>query len=144
MDFDNIFEGLHENKKTIIISLLVIVIIIVFSILNFFFNKNKSKLDVESVVESFAQIYYEDSYYSNVKEFYGDAYVEKLQIDENHGIRLTLRDIVNKFEDVDAANFYDDGIYCNFLKTYAIIYPKSPYEVKDYEIEVVTSCDKEL
>ena len=39
------------------------------------------------------------------------------------------------------ANFIKDGIECNKNETKAVIYPKSPYGKKDFEIETVIVCD---
>lgn len=144
MDFDNIFEGFKENKKTLIITLVLLVVLIIISILNFIFNNREEKLNMEEVVKSFAELYYEQSYYPEIKSVYKSSYIRILEKHAREGIKLTLNDIVNLFEDVDTKQFYEEGNYCNFLETYALIYPKSPYEVDDYEIKVNLYCEKEV
>lgn len=144
MEYDNIFEGLKENKKSLIIVLILVVVIIVISILNLFFDNNQGDIDVEGIVRSFAEIYYEESYYPGVVSAFDGDYSIRLKEDEVDGIKLTLRKIVNDFEDVDASIFYQEGNYCDFLATYAIIYPKYPYSIDDYDIEVKTSCAEKL
>ena len=140
---NNILDGLVENKKSLLLVLVLTIVVIIISILNLFLNNSKSKFDVEGAIESFAQLYYEESYYPNITSEYSGDYKQMLQNDSVDGIKLNLRTIISTF-DVDAENFYSEGNYCNFLKTYALIYPKSPYGLTDYEIKVVTSCDKKI
>lgn len=144
MNFDKISDVLKENKKTLITLAVLIACVIVISILNAIFNKTDKSINVEKTLESFAQLYYEDTYYPEINSIYGDKYMDKLKKDEMDGIKLTLRNVVNLFEDVDSENFYKEGTYCNFVLTYAMIYPKYPYSKKDYNIEVKTYCSKEL
>ena len=144
MDFDNIFEGFKENKKTLIITLVLLIVLIVISIVSFIFDNKEEKLNMEEVVKSFAELYYKDAYYPEIKSVYKSNYARKLEQDGKDGIKLTLRQIVNIFEDVDVAQFYEEGNYCHFLATYALIYPKYPYDIDDYEIEVNVLCNEDL
>lgn len=140
---DNILDGLRENKKSLILVLALTILLIIISIINLILTKNGSNSNMEGIIESFAKIYYEDYYYPNVTSGYNEDYKVVLQNDSVNGIKLNLREIVNTF-DVEPKNFYTDGNYCDFLKTYALIYPKSPYGKEDYEIKVITSCKKNV
>lgn len=146
MDTDNIFEGLKENKKSLIVILIMIVILIVVSILNLVLdnNKNNEELDMEGVITSLAEIYYEEHYYPQVQSSFENNYIEKLRQDEKDGIELNLRDIVVAFGEIDPTRFYQKGNYCNFIGTYATIYPKYPYDIDDYKIDVTLSCVEKL
>lgn len=146
MDTDNIFEGLKENKKSLIVILIMIVILIVVSILNLVLDNNKrnEELDMEGVITSLAEIYYEEHYYPQVQSSFENNYIEKLRQDEKEGIELNLRNIIGIFEEVEVSTFYQEGNYCNFLGTYATIYPNSPYGIEDYKVEVTLSCVEKL
>ena len=145
MDFDNIFDGIKENKKTLIMVVALIVVIIIISILDLIFGINdNNKVDVEGSVKAFAEIYYEESYYPYVQSLFQQEYSNKLRQDEKEGIKLTLRKILNTFEEVNVNNFYQEGNYCDFNNTYAMIYPESPYGISDYRIEVKVSCEKTM
>lgn len=144
MDFGIVLDEIRENKKSFIIVLVLIFALIVISVLNFFFKDNNQSLDIEGAVEEFGRIYYEETYYPEVHSLFGNNANDRLQKLEIDGIKLTLRNIVNIFEEVDAKNFYKKGSYCDFTQTYALIHPKYPYSKKDYDIKVVTSCSKEI
>jgi len=143
MDFDNIFDGIKENKKTLIIVLILFVVLIVISIFNLI-SDNDSTLDNEEIIKTFAGLYYEDGYYPEVTSIYRENYANKLKEYEAEGIKLTLLDIISTFEDIDEYKFYKEGNYCDFEKTYAIIYPKAPYGVNDYTIKTKISCTKKI
>ena len=144
MDSDNIFEGLKENKKTLIVAFVLIVIMIIVSIFNLVLDNNSSDVDMKGIMQSFAEIYYEEYYYPEVKSTYGSDYLQQLQEDGIEGVKLTLREVINTFEDINTTKFYEEGNYRNFLDTYAMIYPKSHYDIDDYKIEVNVSCKKEI
>ena len=142
MDSDNIFEGLKENKKTLIIAFVLILILFAVSIFDLFGGNNEEDIDMKGIMKSFAQIYYEEHYYPEIKKTFGDQYAERLDVDSESGIKMTLREIVGVFDEVDSTQFYQEGNYCDYVDTYAIIYPEEPYKIDDYKIEVQVSCEK--
>lgn len=144
MEFDGILDEIRENKSVIIVILVLVSAIIIVSIFNLFFKKTEERLDMEETMKAFAETYYEDIYYVEARSLYGDYYVDRLKSDKEDGIKLTLRGVVQVFEDVSAENFYKEGLYCDFVDTYAVIYPKYPYGEKDYKVETNTSCEKTL
>lgn len=144
MEFDGILDEIRENKKVILIILGLIVAIVIVSIFNLMFNKKETQVNVEDTLEAFAELYYEDIHYVEARSLFGDNYINRLKIDEEDGIKLTLRSIVQIFEDVDTKNFFQEGNYCSFTDTYAIIYPKQPYGKSDYKIETNVSCEESL
>lgn len=145
MDFDNIFDGIKENKKTLLIVLVLFIALIIISILNLIFdNKKSNSFDNEEIIKSFAELYYEEGYYPQITSTFGENYSDKLKEYETEGIKLTLLDIISTFGDVDEYKFYTEGNYCDFEETYAIVYPKSPYGIKDYTIDIEISCTEEL
>lgn len=144
MEFDGILDEIRENKTAIIVILVLMVAIIIASIFNLFFKKREESIDMEETMKVFAQTYYENIHYVEAKSLYGDYYVDRLKLEKEDGIKLTLRGVVQVFEDVSSESFYKEGLYCDFVDTYAIIYPKYPYGEKDYEIETNVSCAKTL
>lgn len=142
MNFDNFGKMLDENKKTIIPILVIILTTILISICNLFFQNKNRGTDVKSALEDLAESYY-NQYYSEIISQHGDFYKEKLQQDEKKGIKLTLRTLINTFDNVNAENFIKNGSNCNFIETYIVIYPKTPYSVKDYRLETNIECNKE-
>lgn len=144
MNFGGVLDEVRENKKSIIVIIVLIVLLICMSIFNLLFNNKSEKFNVDKALEELGKVYYEQEYYPKVKSFYNKYANDRLKDDEIKGIKLTLRNIINIFEEVSAEKFYKKGSYCDFVQTYVLINPKYPYGKKDYNIKVSSSCTKKL
>ncbi len=135
MEIDKLLDNLKENKK--IVLSLIIGIIVVFTILFFigrFVNNYFDRKNLEKALTSMGEKVYKELYYNNLKDDFA--------VYEKEGIKITLNEMFNA-TDLD----YKDYFYnrrtnksCNPNDTYVMIYPKSPYQINDYNLTFNLVC----
>lgn len=131
------------NKGALKMAGLMIIITIVIIVVTSFMNNIGKASKPADVLEKMGADYYENYLYPSImKNTETSATVLARYAAE--GITLTARDIVSIYKDLDPETFYKKGNYCDFLNTYVIIYPKSPYTAKDYTLKTNVLCKKSL
>ncbi|MEG0909636.1 MAG: hypothetical protein RSH78_04665 [Bacilli bacterium] len=130
---------LKKNKTKIIFFLGLIVLI---CSLGFFAYKIITKeKDVDLVIKEIAQKYYEEYYYPDLKA--RETFTAKIKELSKTGVKKTLWDITSKVDHEDKYRLLNpkvSGIYCKFYETMVVYYPKSPYTVKDYKMDLTIKC----
>lgn len=132
-----------QNKGAIKISIIMIVLTIIIVIINGMISDLSKVVRPVDVLKQYGADYYENHYYDNIKKSTGDSSELFIKY-STKGIKITLRDIVSMYDDVNAELFYKKGTYCDFINTYVTIYPKSPYSATDYTIKTNVSCEKNI
>lgn len=139
----SIREFYEANKGALKLALLMIIITIVIIVVTSFMNNIGKVSKTGDVLEKMGVDYYENYLFPSIMENTETSATVLAQY-AAEGIKITARDIVSMYKDIDPEVFYKKGNYCDFLNTYVIIYPKSPYTVKDYTLKTNVSCKKSL
>ena len=146
----------NKNKKLVIIiaAIVVVALAIIASIIAISFSSSKKNDQEEELTSSLKELgvaFYEDFYYKNIGSS-DEERATKLARYESIGIKIDLENLARYNSSVDIADIevelQDDGtekVYfqdneCDGKSTRVIIYPKSPYGQKDYEIEIELEC----
>jgi hypothetical protein len=133
----------EANKGALKMAFLMIIITIVIIVVTSFMNNIGKVSKTGDVLEKMGIDYYENYLYPSIMENPETSATVLAQY-AAEGIRVTARDIVSMYKDIDPEVFYKKGNYCDFINTYVTIYPKSPYTVKDYTLKTNVSCKKSL
>ena len=133
----------ESNKGALRMAILMIIITVVILVVTSVVNSLGKVSKPVDVLKKMGADYYENYLYPSIIEDTATSATVLAQYSAE-GIKVTARDIVSMYEDVSAETFYKKGYYCDFLNTYVVIYPKSPYTATDYTLEAVTSCKKSL
>lgn len=129
MDFENI-----DKKKIIIGAVILVLFFVLISLLNSFIRNHNDKKALEQAIVALGEKVYQDGYYGNLKK-------EPKEY-EKEGIKITLNDMF-KIVDLNSGDYFYNrktNKACNINNSYVKIYPKSPYGVKDYELDFVLDC----
>lgn len=131
-----------KNKNNLLIIAGIVIIAIILIILFLCFSSKKTnKVNPETLEKELTDIgseFYENQYYANLSE----EDKKKLELYNEDGININISNlevVISLPEKVAKAL---ESKECNKEKTKMIIYPKSPYGVKDYEIKIELSCKK--
>ena len=138
-----------NRKKSIgiicgIVAIIIVIVVAVLFINGIFNNKNK-KLEKELTnrLEELGRSFYENYYYIQV----GKDDASRIEFVKRHAkdsIRTDLANIarINSSEQQNILNEFKNayGESCNASGTRVAIYPKEPYGVRDYDIEVTLDC----
>lgn len=124
------------KKREINIIIAVVAIIIIIIGLFTFSKLNKKGLNLEDSITSLGKDFYEKYYY--------DSLTSKDVLDNftDTGISINLTTI-NTISPIDSK--IDKNIKnkkCDYEKTKVLIYPKKPFNKKDYNIKVELTCEK--
>lgn len=138
-------KDLGKNKKNLLLiggGVLIVVIAVVVGVVVFASGNNKKSLE-KSLMEM-GRDFYENFYYDATGK------TDKEKVDfvkkfEKIGVKIDLDNLgrYNSSKNKDkVAEFINTSTKkeCDKNETRAIIYPKSPYGKKDYEIKVELSC----
>lgn len=113
-----------KKKKIVVFITIIVLLVIILTVTSCVISKrnedNKNKKSISKIVNKF----YEDSYYNAIPK-------ELLKDFKDKGIKLSLKELF-EFEELSTKEY---KIY-NLNKSWIIIYPKSPYEKKDYDIKI--------
>ena len=129
MNFENI-----DKKKILIGVIALILFFIAVSLLNGFIRNHNNKKALEQALVSLGEKVYQEGYYDNLKK--------EPKENEQEGIKITLNDMF-KIVDLNSGDYFYNrktNQACNINNSYVKIYPKSPYGVKDYELEFKLDC----
>lgn len=139
-------EMWEENKKTIITIGIILGLTIIIGIVNIFMNGGTKKITPDKALKEIGAIYYEELFYPELKETYGDGYKERLRDYSSDGIKVTLEKLANSIPNINAEVFFNinNGVLCNTNETYVIIYPDGSYEQDDYTLKVKLDCAYKL
>lgn len=127
------------KKRNIIalagIVLLIIIICGIVLITKIFSKPNKEK-ELISMTKKFYGYYYKEVAKTNDPEKFLKGY-------KDTGLRISLGDL-EVYLNGKTGEEQDYTIFekCDVDKTYATIYPKTPYGKKDIEVKVTLSCQK--
>lgn len=133
----------ESNKGAFKMAILMIIITIVIVVVTSFMNNVGKVSKPADVLEKMGADYYENYLYPSIMENTATSATVLAQY-AAEGVKVTARDIVSMYKDIEADTFYKKGNYCDFLNTYVIIYPKSPYTVTDYTLKTNVLCKKSL
>ena len=128
--------------RKIAIFVLVILFIILGGLLYIYYYGGNGEQPLERKLRKMAKSFYEDYYYNLVVEDKGskeDAIVY-LSGYADSGLKISYDNLKIYYNQKNNMNYTDLSV-CNEEKTRVIIYPKSPYGNKDYEMEVELLCD---
>lgn len=139
----SIREFYEANKGALKMAFLMIIITIVIIVVTSFINNIGKVSKTGDVLEKMGADYYENYLYPSIMENTETSSTVLAQY-AAEGIKVTARDIVSMYKDIDPEIFYKKGNYCDFINTYVTIYPISPYAVKDYTMKTNVSCKKSL
>lgn len=122
--------------------ILWIIVILTIILLLSVFIKEKQKVNLKQSLNDMAVDYYENFYYKQFENLSNKN--QRLEKYTNIGIKITLKNL-EEYSDKNKkkiTNFVNSETKnpCNKYNTMAIIYPKVPYEKKDYEVEIVLEC----
>ncbi len=121
------------KKKIIIISISVILLIGI-SIL-IMINMNGTNISLEQRLTIIGEEFYEEFYYPPISD------KEELGNYEEIGIKINLDNLSNAvYKDINIDDEVDYFKNCNFENTMVTIYPKTPYKISDYEINIKLDC----
>jgi lipopolysaccharide export LptBFGC system permease protein LptF len=132
------------NKKIIIVGCLVLIILVIATIVvvpKITYNQEK-KLTNE--LKNLGKSFYEDNYYNGLAD--NDEEREKVLSKYSElGMKVSLNNLVqikNDESDDELAKFVNKktGENCDADNSTITIYPKEPYGVTDYNIEVTLVC----
>lgn len=138
-------KDILKNKKNLMIigGIAVVAIIIVVLLVCFVFKGDKEKEmspeTLENKLEKMGAKFYEENYYPGVK---AEGKVESLASFKDNGIKVNITNLELLVTiDQDVKNKLEKD-KCNSDETKIIFYPKNPYGVEDYTMEVELSCEK--
>jgi len=146
---ESFLNKIKENKKVVIIASVALLLVIagtitLFAVSNAKKTKTDQKADLTEILKSLGTDFYEDFYYLNIGSS-DEERATKLERYNSIGIKVDLdnlsrynsekvKDKIAKFKNEET------GEDCDKTNTKVIIYPKSPYGKKDYEIETKIVC----
>lgn len=128
----------NMNKKNmLIIGGAVVVLIILVCIIGFVLSNKKEKgLSLEESLTKFASDFYENHYYTGIKE------KESLANYSEDGLNISVKAATVIIPlDEETQKLFDKN-KCDSENTKIFFYPNSPYSAKDYKIKVELSCEK--
>ena len=134
-------DFLEENKSAIKIAGILIGVTVILVIINSVVTNIVNAPTPKKLLTSLATTYYEDEYYNKLVDAYPEEYNIILKKHEKEGLKISIKDFITIYKKIDLAAF-DRNKYsmCDFDLTYVTIYPKSPYEVDDYELKITEYC----
>ena len=137
-----------NKKNTIIITSIVVLIVIIIGII--FINNNLNNKDNKQInvitkkLKKIGELYYTNYYYQNAEDF-----IKSKAFDEN-GITISITNLEaynNATTDTEFKKYFNDEFIkivndnnCNSDKSVVTIFPKDPYSVKNYNVEVSLIC----
>lgn len=141
MDILSEIGNIDDNTKRLIKIFVVGVIILIISFVLITIKRNVFDVNTEKkITRKIEKLTGE--YYSN--QLHDSFTLKELEKRSSTGIEVDLYGLLYKLEYKKFSDFYlDDGNKkCNLTKTIIMIYPKSPYGVKDYTIDVKLDFSK--
>ena len=141
MDILSEIGNIDDNTKRLIKIFVVGVIIFIISFVLITIKRNVFDVNTEKkITRKIEKLTGE--YYSN--QLHDLFTLKELEKRSSTGIEVDLYGLLYKLEYKKFSDFYlDDGNKkCNLTKTIIMIYPKSPYGVKDYTIDVKLDFSK--
>lgn len=131
-------DFLEENKTKIILLIVFIIISIALMIGSSLLGKGNKEDELNYRLESLGVVYYEEIYYDSID---GEK-EEYLDILKDIGIKVDLGTLILNVYNEDPEFFINEkeNEKCDYDKSYVVIYPKEPYQKKDYEIEYQLEC----
>lgn len=141
MDILSEIGNIDDNTKRLIKIFVVGVIILIISFVLITIKRNVFDVNTEKkITRKIEKLTGE--YYSN--QLHDLFTLKELEKRSSTGIEVDLYGLLYKLEYKKFSDFYlDDGNKkCNLTKTIIMIYPKSPYGVKDYTIDVKLDFSK--
>jgi len=136
-------KDILNNKKNLLIiggiALAVILIVVLVIVLSGGKNKEMSPETLENKLEKMGVKFYEKHYYPGVKE---EGQIGKLAnfVDGGINVTITNMELIVALDDDVKQQLEKDK--CDFDKTRIIYYPKQPFGLKDYTMELELSCEK--
>ncbi len=138
-------EFINKHRKIILI-IDGVLIVLMFALLILVVSLNDggdNKRELEKELEKLGKDFYENEYYPLLSDN-AEERANFLKSTEKSGIKINLENIksYNKDKGRDTINFVNSETNeaCNLEKTRVIIYPKSDYSKKSYEIKVELDC----
>lgn len=135
---------INTNKKIIMIISGIIVAIAVFLIGFMFLSGNSREKELKELLEGMGRDFYENFYYDGLKkeDAEKEAFLKKY---ESQGIKIDLNNLSRfnpKVNETKVKEFVNPKTEkpCDKEKSKVIIYPKSNYGKKDYDIKVELVC----
>ena len=131
-------DFLEENRTKIILIIVFIIISIALMIGSSLLGKGNKEDELNYRLESLGVVYYEEIYYDSID---GEK-EEYLDILKDIGIKVDLGTLILNVYNEDPEFFINEKTNkkCDYDKSYVVIYPKEPYQKKDYEIEYQLEC----
>lgn len=132
-------DFLEENRTKIILLIVFIIISIALMIGSSLLGKGNKEDELNYRLESLGVVYYEEIYYDSID---GEK-EEYLDILKDIGIKVDLGTLILNVYNEDPEFFINEKVNekCDYDKSYVVIYPKEPYQKKDYEIEYQLECE---
>ncbi|MEG0576908.1 MAG: hypothetical protein RR500_03545 [Bacilli bacterium] len=131
---NNILNSIEpKEKKIILVSIVIIVVCFIATLITR--NLTTVKRNPQAVAGVLVGSYYENEIYTNFKN--PKENVEKFK---KSGITFSLYEVMKVYSDQGKNILLD--FECDYKHANVKIFPKSPYEKKDYEYKVEMKCKK--
>ena len=132
------------NLKKIVAFAAVLVLVVVLGVVFAVKNGNSQEKVLSNKLEQLGTDFYENFYYKQIGET-KDARAEFLAKFKDIGIKVNLDNLIrHNTEESDELKkeFVNSKTNeaCDTNNTKVVIYPKDPYNEKDYKIEVILEC----
>ncbi len=135
----------EEINNKIIIGIVAIAVVVLIIVLCIFLLKNQKKeeniqktSELEEKITTLASNFYETKYHSGLAE----EKIPQLSTFQEIGIKFSLSDMVSILPMSEDVKELFESKKCNYDNSKVIIYPKDPYQAKDYEIKIELSCSE--
>lgn len=144
----NYFHIKKDNKKfsiILIISTIITIIILSLIVWIFVLNKDNKELKDNNKLDTFkvellevGSNFYEDYYYDTIISEEKNTFLSNYSVS---GIKIDLNNLLQVFDKKEWKISNEIINKCDKNKTKIIIYPKEPYNKKDYEIIIDLFCE---
>lgn len=131
---------MEDNKKNLKLAIIFFGIALALFIVNKIVNyEGGPKKQLENLMEHVGKTYYEQVFYHDFNDKDNDYAI--LKSFEKDGITIDLDTAMyNIGYETDKFVNHKTNQQCDLKNSYIYIYPKSPYGMKDYKIDVNLSC----
>lgn len=133
-------------KRLLIAVCVVLVLGVGVGVTLFLTNNKMTQAKIESQVVKFGGDFYENFYYKNITADNSDeknkAFLERFK---DTGLKVNLDNLGRYHEgkNADVIRTFinpDTKLACDINNTRAVIYPKAPYGIKDYDVKAEVDC----
>ena len=122
-------------EKYFKIAVIMIVVSIILIVASKLVESNNQEDKLKNKLYILGATYYENIYYNNAST----SEIEKYYYD---GMRVNLKKLIDGIYYDDPKEFINNktGLKCDYLNSYVVIFPYSPYKKENYNVKVNLDC----